>query len=378
MSSDTMIERVESWACSIPLAKPLSFGNFTVSQRGYAAVRITTRGGLVADCLGHTRRSPVDVAITDLLAPQLVGRDAFEMGARLADIRRAVLAIEADGVIGRARSLVEICLWDLKAQALGLPVWKLLGGYARDIRVALVEGYEIEGESHGDIAQRLIGRTEQGYDFFKMEAAHYGAPEPIRRILSEVRQAAPKAEFTCDLAWSWQTAREGLRSAHLWEDLGIAWIEDPMPRTRLSEIAFLRQNSRVPIGVGDETTRTRDLEQLMVHEAIDVVRIDATTVGGFGPALRLAADATARGFRVSYHVNPEVHRHCVFADDASDHIEIFPADRPFDCSHMLIENAAYFDIRNARLSPPKAPGTGLKLNDEALARYAYRHGTHRE
>ncbi|WP_137391391.1 mandelate racemase/muconate lactonizing enzyme family protein [Rhodoligotrophos defluvii] len=211
-----------------------------------------------------------------------------------------------------------------------------------------------------------------------MEAAHYGAPEPIRRILSEVRASAPDAEFTCDLAWSWRTAREGLRSADLWQDLGIAWIEDPMPRTRLSEIAFLRRHSRVPIGVGDETTRALDLEQLMDHEAVDVVRIDATTVGGFGPALKLAAAAMARGFRVSYHVNPEVHRHCVFADEAADHIEIFPADRPFDCSHVLIEQPAYSDIRKARLAPPSAPGTGLKLNDAALTRYAYRHALHQE
>ncbi|WP_137391390.1 hypothetical protein [Rhodoligotrophos defluvii] len=155
MSKDTTIARVETWACSIPLAKPLSFGNFTVAARAYAAVRIVTRGGLVADCLSHTRRSPVDVAIADLLAPQLIGRDALQTGARLADIRRAILAIEDDGVIGRARSMVDICLWDLKAQALGVPVWQLLGGHMRDVRVALVEGYEIEGESERDIAARL-------------------------------------------------------------------------------------------------------------------------------------------------------------------------------------------------------------------------------
>ena len=106
----TIIDRIETWACSIPLQTPLSFGNFVVSSREYAAVRITTRGGLVADCLGHTRRSPVDVAIADLMAPRLIGRQALDHGERLADLRRATLAIEEDGVIGRARSMVDICL----------------------------------------------------------------------------------------------------------------------------------------------------------------------------------------------------------------------------------------------------------------------------
>ena len=128
MTTDTIIDAVETWACSIPLPKPLSFGKFTVATREYASVLISTRGGLVADCLGHTRRSPVDVAIADLLAPRLIGKDAFDLGERLSDLRRATLAIEQDGVIGRALSLVDICLWDIRAQALGVPVWRMLGG----------------------------------------------------------------------------------------------------------------------------------------------------------------------------------------------------------------------------------------------------------
>ena len=125
MTTDTIIDAVETWACSVSLPKPLSFGKFTVATREYAAIRISTRGGLVADCLGHTRRSPVDVAISDLLAPRLLGKDAFDLGERLSDLRRATLAIEQDGVIGRARSLVDICLWDIRAQALKVPVWML-------------------------------------------------------------------------------------------------------------------------------------------------------------------------------------------------------------------------------------------------------------
>ena len=193
MTTDTIIDSVETWACSIPLPKPLSFGNFTVASREYAAMRIRTRGGLVADCLGHTRRSPVDVAMADLLAPRLLGKDAVDLGERLSDLMRATLAIEHDGVIGRARSLVDICLWDIRAQVHGIPVWRMLGGQRREVPVALVEGYMIDGESEGDLAARLIARTGEGYRFFKVEAAHYGELESVRRILVSVR-----SEVRCD------------------------------------------------------------------------------------------------------------------------------------------------------------------------------------
>lgn len=373
MTSDTTIERVESWAVDLPLPGALSFGAFTVTARQYAAVRIVTRGGLIADCLGHTRRSPVDVAISDLLAPKLIGKDALDQAARLEEMALVSRATDEDGVIGRARSLIDVCLWDLKAQARGVPLWKLLGGTARKMRVALVEGYEIAGESEDDIAGRLIARAGEGYRFFKLEAAHYGAAEPVRRILAKVREAVPDAVFSCDIAWSWRTARQGLEAAEHWRDLGVAWIEDPMARTRINEIGFLTRQSPVPIGLGDECTRALDLEALMDHAAIDVVRVDATTIGGIDPALSLAAKAAARGLRVSYHVNPEVHRHCVLANEFADHIEIFPADRPFDCSHMLIERPAFADIKDGHLEAPELPGTGLKLIDEAVQRYAYRH-----
>jgi L-alanine-DL-glutamate epimerase-like enolase superfamily enzyme len=376
MTADTRIDRVETWACSVPLPQPLSFGNFVVTSREYAAVRITTRGGLVADCLGHTRRSPVDVAVSDLLAPRVIGKDALNTGERMADIGRAVLALEDDGVIGRARSLVDICLWDIKAQALVVPVWRLLGGHPRSAPVALVEGYAIAGESEEDLIGRLAGRAGEGFGLLKVEAAHYGAPEPVRRILAGVRSHAD-VSFSCDLAWSWRTAKEGMEAARMWDGLGVAWIEDPMPRNRLSEIAFLRSHSPIPIGVGDEATRPDDLRALMDGGCVDVMRIDATTIGGFSVALPLAAEAAGRGFRVSFHVNPEVHRHCVFANEAVDHIEVFPADRPFDCSHVLIEEPAFAAIEAGGLYPPQAPGTGLRLNTEALQRFAYRHSEQR-
>jgi L-alanine-DL-glutamate epimerase-like enolase superfamily enzyme len=375
MTADSAIDRIETWACTIPLPAPLSFGAFTISTRRYAAVRILTKGGLVADCLGHTRGSPVDVAISDLFAPALLGKDAMDHGERLADLARMTVAMEDDGVLGRARSIVDICLWDLKAQAAGMPLWRLLGGAPRKVAVGLVEGYEIAGETEADIAARLSGRAGEGFSFLKMEAAHYGDPQAVSRILSAVLRDHDDARFTCDLAWSCKTARDGLKAAEAWRDLGVAWIEDPMYRTKLSEIAFMRRHSPVPIGVGDEVTRPADLEALMESGAVDVLRIDATTIGGVTAALGLAARAVSRGLRVSYHVNPEVHRHCVFADTAADHLEIFPTDRPFDCSHMLLEHAAFADVDGGFLAPPETAGTGLRLDTDTLTRFAYRHAS---
>mgnify|MGYP001377318359 CR=1 FL=1 len=105
MTSDTTIERIESWAVDLPLPGTLSFGAFTVTARQYAAGRVITRGGLVADCLGHTRRSPVGVAVSPLLAPEHFRKGALGPAAprrpspparpRLADLRQVEAAVLA-------------------------------------------------------------------------------------------------------------------------------------------------------------------------------------------------------------------------------------------------------------------------------------------
>lgn len=372
MRTDLTIDRVDCWACHVPLPRPLSFGQFVVAARDYACIRVGTRGGLVADVIGHTRGSPVDVAVADLLAARLLGRDAGHLGACLAELRRATVATEDDGVIGRARSLLDIALWDLRAQSLGVPVWQLAGGAPREVPVLLVEGYRQEGEGEADIAGRLSERIAAGYGLLKLEAAHYGVPEPLNRI---VDQAGPGARYVFDLAWSWRTARQGLACVRQWAGLPLDWVEDPMPRAMRSELAFLRAHSLLPIGIGDECTRADDLGELMQSAAVDVVRIDATTIGGYSVALPLAEAVRSRGLRVSFHVNPEVHRHAVFAADTADHIEMFPGDRPFDASHVLMQAPAFGDVEAGRLAPPARPGTGLRLDDDAVARHAVRHIT---
>src|SRR5690242_4269307 len=158
-----IIERIEVWACTVPLAKPLRFGSFEVRARDYAALRVTTRGGLVADCLGQTRKAPVDVAVLDVLAPAVIGRDALDIPGRMADLAQALRALERDGVFSRGVSLLEMCLHDLKAQSQGLPVWRLFGESARPLDVLLVEGYEMEGEDDAIFAARLAARAAEGY-----------------------------------------------------------------------------------------------------------------------------------------------------------------------------------------------------------------------
>jgi L-alanine-DL-glutamate epimerase-like enolase superfamily enzyme len=370
----TIISEVETWLCRVVLPDPIDLGPIVVRERDYLAVRLRTSDGLTADCVTQVRGSPVDIAISDLLAPKLLGRDATEIAAITSDIRRALTAVEFDGVIGRGWSALEICLQDLRAQSVSWPLWKLLGGLARDVPVAIVEGYSLKGETEEEFVSRIVRSAEQGFRLIKVEAGHYRSTDELIRRLRRFRElSSSDAQLVLDFAWTWSTGKDHVELLRSLEGLGIAWIEDMYYRTSIDSYRRLRDSTSIPIACGDEVSRPDDVRRLMEHQALDVVRLDATSVGGLEATRQLSAQAVSRQMRVSFHVSPEVHQHCVFGFECADHIEVFPTNRPFDATHQLIRQNVYERIVDGMLAPPTDPGTGIALDDEAVARFSLRH-----
>jgi len=371
---ETIITEVETWLCRVQLPEPIDLGPIVVRERDYLALRVKTSGGLTADCVAQVRGSPVDVALSDLLAPKVLGRDASEVAAITRDVRRALTAVEFDGAVGRAWSALEICLHDLRAQSVGWPLWKLLGGFAREVPVASVEGYSLKGETEEGFVSRLVRSADQGFKLIKIEAGHYSPIDELISRLTRFRELKSSGtQLVLDFAWSWSTGKDHAAHLRSLEALGIAWIEDMYYRTSIDSYRRLRDSTSIPVACGDEISRPDDVRRLMESGALDVVRIDATSIGGLEPLRQLSAQALNRQLRLSFHVSPEVHQHCVFGFESADHIEVFPTDRPFDATHQLIRQSVYERIVNGMLSPPTSPGTGITLNDEAVARYALRH-----
>jgi L-alanine-DL-glutamate epimerase-like enolase superfamily enzyme len=314
----------------------------------------------------------VDRAVTELIGPQLLGRSALDVAARRREVADAVAALEMDGVVGRAWSLVEICLQDLRAQSAGWPLWRLLGGDPRPRPVELVEGYALLDEADEAFAERLAARAAEGFRLLKIEAAHYDDPHQLCRRLERFRELCGDGpELVLDFAWRWESAKAKAPLLARLADLGVAWIEDPFPRTRIADYARLKALTTIAVGCGDEATRSADLAALIAADAVDVIRLDATTAGGVAETCRIARDALDRGLRASFHDHPEIHQHCAFAG-ASDHVEVFPTDRPFDRVHDLIEAPPFDRIRQGELAPPTEPGSGVRLRPDAL-QLAVRH-----
>jgi L-alanine-DL-glutamate epimerase-like enolase superfamily enzyme len=369
-----LIDRVEVWACCVPLPAPLSFGSFSISSRRYVALRIHTAGGLSSDVVSHSRGSPVDVAIADVLGPRLLGRDPTDIDARRDDFLNATVAMERDGVLGRAWSLLELALQGLGAAARKLPAWQHLGGESRELPVQLVEGYALPDESDGAFVERLLQRVQMGYLALKIEGAHYGDSGDLERRLAMIRREAPECRLVVDFAWSWQSASDHREMLAALGHLGVDWIEDAFSLQSIQEYVIAGSMTSAPIGAGDEATRVADLIALVHAGALQVVRLDATALGGFSAVVPLATTLRQLNRRISFHDFPEIHQHSALVDRACDHIEMFPADRPFDVRHYLTTHSAHDRVHAGKLTPSTEPGLGIALDLEQVGRYTTRYG----
>lgn len=367
------IAQIDVWACRVPLPAPLDFGTYLVSSRYYVALRVTTRSGLHADVVGHCRGSPVDVAIADLLAPMFIGSDALDLGARRGDFLRLTVALEPDGVMGRAWSLFELALQGIAASARQLSVWQAIGGAPRRVAVQLVEGYSIPGESDRAFVDRLLVRVREGYAALKIAGSQYPDQQVLMRRLRLVRREAPQTRLVVDMGWSWQRADEHQEQLAALADLGIDWLEDAFPRDAVGEYARAAQLTTMPVGCGDEATRASDILALLQRTTLAVVRLDVTALGGITGVLSLMRQTIAARRRVSLHEFADLHIHVALVEPQVDHVEMFPTDRSFDARHFLTMSTAQQRVTQGWFEPPSEPGLGIELNLAEVARFSYRH-----
>lgn len=365
------IEGVDSIRCGFALEEPLEIGGRRIANREYTVARVTTGGGISGHSYAYAPGAPLDRAITSELAERLVGENWWDSYR----LQEWVLGLESDfpaAVVRRAYGLIDICLWDIKAKVLGRPLWQLLGGYERSIPVILVEGYARRDEDGAGFAERIAGRVNQGFPMIKI--AYSGGPEAAEDRLRETRARIPaEAKLIMDAVWAWNDLddlEDAVRATAKWSPYDLAWLEDPFPASEISAISALRKECVSPIAVGDDLTSLETLRALLDADAVDIVRLDITALGGVGP-LRVAMSlASCYGRQVSPHIYPEVHQHFAFAFPGVSYIEVFPIDSPFWCTEKFVRSDLYERLADGRLSAPAEPGVGIEIDWDVVKAHA--------
>ncbi len=224
-------------------------------------------------------------------APLLIGQDPM-LTERIWNQRRFSQATA--GVESSGKSAIDIALWDIKGKALGLPVWRLLGGAQNPVPAYITFGFpEYSKELLVEAAKYWVA---QGQDKLKIVVGVIGnsqAPEEdAERVRAVAEAVGPNVQLMID-ANRMMSFSNALRLAKLCEPYNMAWFEEPVYQNDPVLLANLRRMTTVPIAAGqNEGNRFRHLE-FLVNDSLDILQPNVTSVGGFTEAVKVAIMAQA-------------------------------------------------------------------------------------
>jgi L-alanine-DL-glutamate epimerase-like enolase superfamily enzyme len=369
------IRAVRARTVTLPLPRPLRLGSMEVLAREYAVVTAETGDGLTGRAYCLTRNAPVAALVDQLVTPHVLGRSSAEVEQRWDEVQRANVTVARSGVAMRALGMVDVALWDVRAQRAGLPLWQLLAaqeggaGEAADgtAPALLVAAYPTPDRAVPEIAAEALAGAAKGFRRIKISRDPDLAR--MRALIEQISADLPAdCELVVDCGFVWRSAEEALAEVAQWGGPRLAWLEDPLVPEDAEGCAQIRRDGPFPLGVGDEVTEPRTYAALLDAGAVDVLRVDALAVGGVTPSLGVLAGARAAEVEVSFHVYPEISVQLAAAQPRPAWVELFdasaPGGSPYDPAHLLV--AGEQPLRDGRWVAPARPGLGLEFDEERI------------
>src|SRR5579884_3101483 len=317
----------------------------TVQHADYANllwVRVHTDDGPVG--LGETYRGVESAAayIHEMVAPYLLGQDPRQI-ERHSMLLGGATTHRSMGAETRGLSAIDIALWDIFGQSLGLPIHAAMGGPVRERiriyntcagyhygRTAGVAGqrfsdswglraqqgpYEdlvkwLEEDRAGELARELLdmGITAMKiwpFDQFADETGgQHITPGQIERGVAPFRQirdaVGMKMEIAVELHSRWNL-QAVLRIVEALDEVRPMWYEDPIRMDQPAALAELAAKTRIPITASETLSGRHAFRELLERRAVGIVMLDPGWVGGISEARAIAQMAAAYHRPVAPH-----------------------------------------------------------------------------
>ena len=360
-------------------------------------VRIHTDEGITG--LGETFYSAeaVEAHLHGVVAPLLLGEDPLKI-AEHARRLAGYVGYAGSGVETRARSAVDVALWDILGQVAGQPVYNLLGGRTRDdiaiyntcagggyvnsaqgqavanwgVRPGQYEDLYSAIHRPGELARELLAAGIIGMKVWPFDAyaeasgGHYISDANLASAVSNVGAIRDAVGMDMEVMvelhalWDVPSARRIVRAL---EPLEPFWIEDPVRSDVVGGLARVARETPLRIAGSETVSGVAGFQALLASETVGVVTIDTTWSGGLTTAHQVAALATAHGVPVAPHdcTGPVALTACVHLAVAAPNALIQETVRAgyLGWYSSLVEGGP--KIAGGRIAPPEDPGLGIRL-----------------
>lgn len=350
------ITDIQTRTVEIPLLTPFKTALRTVNRIENVLVAVQTDEDLV----GFGAAAPSAVITGDTAASiiggvahireQIAGMDLSDPEAILRRVNGCIVGNTS------AKAAVDMAVHDLWAKSLNVPLYRLLGGSAREIHTDMTVSLD-SPEKMTDDSRRTVAK---GFRTLKIKVGN--DPDlDIRRVSAIWEAVGPDTSLCIDANQGW-TPKQAVRVARDLERRGIdvAILEQPVRARDYQGLKFVRDNTLFPVYADESVFSPADALKLIAMDAVDGLNIKLMKCGGIANALKIAAIAESAGLpcmigsMMESAVSVTAAAHVAASRSVIQHCDL---DAPLFCSRNPAEGGIRYD--GSKLVFADGPGLGI-------------------
>lgn len=289
------ITRVEAMVLTRQMDKPIMDATYTLPHRSAVIVRVDTDEGLSG--IGEAAYFGGPPMITKMviekeLQDYLIGEDPLNNERLWEEMYQRTIKHGRKGVIIAGMSGIDIALWDIKAKAAGMPLYRLLGGCHEQIRAYASAGFYAPGKGVKELADEMASYVQEGFTGVKMKIGRLSPAEDVARVRAVREAIGDNIDLLVDGNNAY-TSYQAIKIGRRMEEYNIFWFEEPVPAEDIEGSAAVAAALDTPVAAGENEFTRYGFRDLIINKAIDIGQPDVTWCGGITEAKKIAGMASA-------------------------------------------------------------------------------------
>lgn len=380
------IERIELYHIEAPLKSPFWpawIPGYPQTHQRFTLLRLFTDDGYEGISAGHAFSKERE-GLGDLLGGFLIGVQADDIDTVRKRIREA-------SYLGWRNWWLEAAFWDLKGKIENKPVYKLLQNEEKTVTKAKIYASSGTLKPFDERKKYLDDIRSMGVNAIKLRVKDPERKNDIRIVEAVRREVGDDFIIGVDANQGWPVSL--IEPNPLWDleyatefgkacdDLGVAWLEEPLDMYDWDGMAELRKRIKTPVSGGELHGGYHEIRPLFEHECLDKYQPDAMFCGGLTVSKMVMEECERRGLHFSPHtwtnaLGMVVNLHAFAAWNHEDEFLEYPYEPPGIVPEEWASVINPIDVNpDGTIDVPQSPGLGVKLDMAKVKRFGKRFYT---
>ena len=348
--------------------------------RNYLFVRLTTDSGLTG--LGEATLEWQEMAVQTLLhewaEERILGVCPFDIEQVFGDLVRD--QYQGGPTVMTVISALEVACWDIIGKACGQPVYRLLGGRARDMLPAYANGWYGGAMAPQDYARKsreVVARGYRGMKFDPFEQAwkdmSQAQMQAAQDIVAAVREAVGDQVDLMIEVHGRLSVGCAIEMGRRLAPYRPAWYEEPVSPHSLDLLAEVKRALPFPIAAGERLYMLEEFARAASMRACDIIQPDLAHCGGLSFGKKIAALCQPHDLRLAPHcsIGPVALCAAIHFGWATPQVMVQENFADYDAPWRNELVSGWMPMADGRYILPDKPGLGIELDDAACARHPY-------